>query len=119
MTTTDLTRWEPADDKPLLLLVDEAHPWPTTGNGKSRETLTRQMLAAVTAEMARRQAEQRAEIGRKVDTAGALTVLTAAITGVAFTALNSPELVGYPIGATLAAIAISAPTLYRRPKAAR
>lgn len=71
------------------------------------------------AETARRQAEHRAEIGRKVDTAGSLTVLTIAVTGVAFTANTSPDLVGYPICAAIAAMVVCPPMLYRRPKAAR
>jgi hypothetical protein len=86
------------------------------------------MLHAATAEMHRRQAalvakptgpskpptQPKPSRGQTVDTAGALTVLAGALTGLAVH--NSPDLVGYPIAATLAAAGIGAVVLYRSPR---
>jgi hypothetical protein len=53
--------------------------------------------------------------GKTVDTVGALTTLTVAISGIAYNASQGGDLVGYPIGASFAAMAIGAVVLYRSP----
>ncbi|AEV86851.1 hypothetical protein ACWT_5833 [Actinoplanes sp. SE50] len=55
-----------------------------------------------------------------VDTAGSLTLIAGALTGLAFHAGSSPELVIYPVGASIAAMVIAAVVHLRSmPKVAR
>ena len=52
---------------------------------------------------------------QNIDTAGSLIVLGGALTGLAFHAQNGPDLLGYPIAASLAATVIAAVVLVRTP----
>jgi hypothetical protein len=143
--TTDLNRRTPGNDTPLIVF-DEAHEALRDADTikliadlcrRGRKTGVnidfgdddiRQLVAGAYAAMQYRQAALvEAPTGpskpptspkptreQTVNTIGALTVLAGAITGLA--THNSPDLVGYPIAATLAAAGIGAVVLYRSPR---
>jgi hypothetical protein len=136
--TTHLTRWTPSDDMPLIVL-DEAHELSAAGNtAKLIADLCRQgRKAGVNIDLGgddvwqalRRQAAlvetptgpdtpptlpPEPTTGQKVDTAAVLTLLAGSITGLALN--SSPDLVGYPIAATLLATVIGAKVLYGSPR---
>ncbi len=115
MTTTDLTPYRSFD----LATVGEPAEMPELSLAEVTDMLTsaRQAMlqrAALVeqptgpADLPPKPQPQPQSTGDKVNLIGSLTVLSGALTGLAFNAGISPELVIYPVGASIVAMGIAA-----------
>ncbi|GGN39331.1 hypothetical protein FHR83_006744 [Actinoplanes campanulatus] len=113
MTTT------PTDLAPVIVVFDECHGLLASNKAELPDLTAEQTLALMRAahtEMNRRAAPvAETATDQHINTAGSLIVLAGALTGLAQTAMTRPDLVGYPITASFAAMVIGAVVLLRTP----